>query len=81
MKDAINPAHYKEAYPFEVIEMIRSVLSEEAFHGYCLGNEIKYRMRAGIKDEAKVEEDIGKAEWYRAARKGGHAWLTTNTAV
>ncbi len=66
-ESAVNPYHYKSVYPFEVIDMIRAALTEEEFRGYCLGNEIKYRMRAGIKSD-KIEEDIHKAEWYRATR-------------
>ena len=64
-----HPAHYT-AYPVEVINMIREVLvaeyGEQGFEAYCLGNEIKYRMRAGLKGD--VAEDIGKAEQYRKFR-------------
>ena len=67
--DHVNsPGHYT-AYPTEVIDMIRMILTEEQFKGYCLGNEIKYRMRAGIKDKNKIVEDIMKAEKYREWRK------------
>lgn len=65
--DSVNPKHYKEAYPFEVIEMIEKMLTPEQFVGYCLGNEIKYRMRAGFKHSDVVEE-IKKAEWYNNRR-------------
>ena len=66
--DAINPSHYKETYPFEVIDVIKHVLTRSQFDGYCIGNEIKYRMRAGVKDVDTTLEDISKAEWYRNAR-------------
>lgn len=66
-QDAINPSHYKDVYPFEVITMIREMLTPEQFVGFCLGNEIKYRMRAGLKS-SKIEEDIKKALWYKEAR-------------
>ena len=56
-----HPKHYN-SYPIEVIDMIESVLSAEQFRGYCLGNIIKYRMRAGLKDN--LIEDIAKADWY-----------------
>ena len=65
--DNINPPHYKE-YPLEVIELIRLAMTREQFIGYCLGNEIKYRMRAGLKSD-NIEEDIRKAMWYHDARK------------
>lgn len=69
--DAVNhPKHYNE-YPIEVIDIIKRTLSIEQFNGYCLGNIIKYRMRAGLKDPSKVEEDIAKAEWYRKKMEGG----------
>ena len=68
MTDNINPSHYKEQYPFEVIEVMRKMLTPEQFKGYCLGNEIKYRMRAGLKDPSKIEEDINKALWYKKER-------------
>ena len=66
--DAINPKHYKEEYPFEVIDLIRLSTTRDQFIGYCLGNEIKYRMRAGLKSD-NVEEDIRKAMWYHDVRK------------
>lgn len=66
--DNVNsPAHYK-AFPIEVVDIIRETLTTEQFIGYCLGNEIKYRMRAGIKDKEKIIEDIMKAEKYREWR-------------
>lgn len=65
--NAVNPPHYKDSYPFEVIDIIRGMLTPEQFEGYCLGNEIKYRMRAGIKSD-KITEDIEKALWYKEAR-------------
>lgn len=66
--DQINPDHYKQ-YPIEVIEIIRRVLTEEQFTGYCVGNEIKYRLRAGFNNPDKIEEDINKALWYGSARR------------
>ena len=72
--NAVNPAHYKDVYPFEVIEVIKSMLSDEEFRGYCLGNELKYRLRAGIKKKDTALEDIHKAEWYRNERnKNGNS--------
>ena len=31
---------------------------------FCKLNAFKYRMRAGIKDSNKIDEDIKKAMWY-----------------
>lgn len=66
-----HPAHYT-AYPLEVIDIIRRTLGDDGFRAYCFGNEIKYRMRAGLKG-ANVEEDIAKAMMYKKFRtEGGH---------
>ncbi len=45
--------------------MIKLILGEDGYKSYCFGNIIKYRMRAGLKDNKKVQEDINKAEFYR----------------
>jgi len=73
MTDKINhPGHYTE-YPIEVIDIIKIVLTkaygEKAFEAYCWGNEIKYRMRAGLKGES-TDEDIKKASKYKEFREG-----------
>mgnify|MGYP001025335062 CR=1 FL=1 len=67
-KDPINPDHYKKAYPWETIDLIRNALTHEQFQGYLLGNELKYRLRAGIKTP-DFEQDILKALWYRDYRR------------
>ncbi len=55
-KDHINPDHYKSG-GLESIEVI------EAFSlGFCLGNVIKYVLRAGKKDD--IVQDLKKARWY-----------------
>jgi hypothetical protein len=65
--DPVNhPAHYK-AYPVEVIDIIRHVLGDEGFRAYCIGNELKYRLRAGDKGDAA--QDIAKAMKYREFRE------------
>jgi len=58
-----SPGHYKVAEGLEVVDMIRAVLTPEQFRGYCLGNLIKYRMRAGKKTMSPME-DLGKAHVY-----------------
>lgn len=67
--DAVNhPAHYKQ-YPVDVIDIIRYVLGHEGFRAYCIGNELKYRLRAGDKGDAA--EDMAKAAKYREFRERG----------
>ena len=66
-KEAVNnPSHYNQ-YPVEVIDIIESALTPEQFTGFLLGNELKYRLRAGIKTES-YDEDMKKAMWYNKKR-------------
>jgi len=61
VKDWKNPAHYQKK-DFEAIDVIKSVLTEEQFTGYLIGNSLKYLLRVNDKDT--VEMNISKAEWY-----------------
>ena len=63
MSDWKNPEHYKKKN-FEAIDIIKSVLTEEQFAGYLLGNSLKYLLRVNDKDTPLM--NIGKAEWYSA---------------
>lgn len=64
MSDAVHkPNHYQLfADGTEAIDVIRAALTPEEFAGYCKGNVLKYRLRAGKKDA--LEQDIAKAETY-----------------
>ena len=57
--DLINhPPHYKSG-GMEAIDVI------EAFDlGFCLGNTVKYVLRAGRKDGESELKDLRKAQWY-----------------
>ena len=57
-----SPKHYQFFPDVEAIEIIASSLSVEGFRGYCIGNRLKYRLRAGNKD--KLEQDIAKSDFY-----------------
>lgn len=64
MSDAVNhPAHYRLFPGQEAIDIIQASLTPEEFRGYLKGNALKYRLRAGNKDD--LRQDIDKAEWYR----------------
>jgi hypothetical protein len=68
--DMVNhPPHYLQL-GMEVKEIIKHVLlrtyGEEAYKAYCLGNELKYRLRAG--DKGDPVEDLKKAGFYRRER-------------
>lgn len=65
MSDAVNhPKHYKLFPGQEAIDIIQAALTPEEFRGYLKGNALKYRLRAGNKDD--LQQDIDKAEWYRS---------------
>lgn len=54
-----QPKHYEVLDGFEAIEVIASSLTREQWKGYCVGNIVKYRLRAGKKDA--LQQDIDKA--------------------
>jgi hypothetical protein len=59
MSESVNhPKHYITGR-IEVIEFI-----EDKNLGFHLGNAVKYISRAGLKDPAKLTEDLEKAIWY-----------------
>ncbi len=61
--DAVNsPKHYQFFPDLEAISVIAMCMTQEQFYGYCLGNRLKYRLRAGNKD--KLEQDIAKSDKY-----------------
>lgn len=64
-EDMVNsPKHY-QLYPNqEAIDVIRLTLSPQEYAGYLKGNSLKYRLRAGKKDDAA--RDLAKAAWYEA---------------
>lgn len=62
--DMVNkPKHYAVFEELEAIEVIASCMTLEQFYGYCLGNILKYRLRAGGKDD--VMQELGKADKYQ----------------
>lgn len=64
MTDEINsPSHYMLFPDMEAIDVISAALTPEEFAGYCKGNALKYRLRAGAKGSA--EKCIAKANWYQ----------------
>ena len=61
-EDVVNkPSHY-QFFDLEAIAVIRASMTKEAFLGYCMGNALKYRLRAGKKDN--VTQEIAKAIKY-----------------
>lgn len=63
--DVRQPSHYKLFQDVESIEVIARSMTVEQFHGFCFGNILKYRLRAGKKSElATMEKDLAKASFY-----------------
>lgn len=61
--DMVNhPPHYKLFPDMEALDVIKAALSVEEFRGYLKGCVLKYRLRAGMKNDAS--EDLDKARWY-----------------
>lgn len=58
-----KPSHYQVFDGTESIEVIAMSFTVAEFRGFCLGNVLKYRLRAGNKD--KLEQDIAKADFYK----------------
>lgn len=63
MSDNINsPKHYQlPGLNIEAIDVIKAVLGDDKFEGYCRGNVIKYILRADAKNGV---EDLKKAKVY-----------------
>lgn len=63
--DVHQPSHYKLFQDVESIEVIARSMTVEQFHGFCFGNILKYRLRAGKKSElATMQKDLAKASFY-----------------
>lgn len=63
INDAVHhPKHYEVFPGVEAIEIIAASMTKEEWAGYCKGNMLKYRLRAGKKDA--LEQDIAKAQTY-----------------
>lgn len=61
-----KPSHYMLFDDIEAIEVIARSMTVEQFKGYCFGNIMKYRLRAGKKSElAYLEKDLAKADFYK----------------
>lgn len=61
-----KPSHYKVFDGVESIEIIARSMTVSEFRGFCMGNVLKYRLRAGKKSElATMEKDLNKAAFYQ----------------
>lgn len=61
-----KPSHYQVFDGMESIEIIARSMTVSEFRGFCMGNVLKYRLRAGKKSElATMEKDLNKASFYQ----------------
>lgn len=61
-----KPSHYQVFDGVESIEIIARSMTASEFRGFCMGNVLKYRLRAGKKSElATMEKDLNKAAFYQ----------------
>lgn len=61
-----KPSHYHVFDGIESIEIIARSMTMSEFRGFCMGNVLKYRLRAGKKSElATMEKDLNKAAFYQ----------------
>lgn len=59
--DNVNhPSHY-QSDKYETIDVLKDMLGDEGFQGFCMGNVIKYCWRYKRKNGT---EDLKKARWY-----------------
>jgi hypothetical protein len=65
-EDVNEAVHHPSHYNVGRIEVIDMIEDQGMAQGFCLGNAIKYIMRAGKKDPRKTIEDLEKAAWYLA---------------
>ena len=74
MSEIDHPKHYN-SHPshVECIDIAECL-------NFCLGNALKYIMRAGLKDSATRLVDLEKAKWYiqRNQRNGVHPFTSDN---
>lgn len=75
-------AHYDLKSPtgsFESIDVLEAVVSRESLPrpvAYCIGNALKYLLRAGNKPGVSWWDDLAKAENYLHRARTG-AWMNT----
>lgn len=58
----VKTSHYELWPGTEVIDVLKNTLTPEELQGFLKGNILKYRLRAGKKDDAA--KDLAKAEHY-----------------
>lgn len=64
IKDKINHPNYYNRYSVEAVEMARRIWGDEALKQAAEITAFFYRMRAGVKPENPIEQDLNKEQWW-----------------
>lgn len=69
-EEKVNHPNYYNRYSVEVIEMARRIWGDEAMKTAAEITAFIYRMRAGVKPDNSLEQDLAKEEfWLNYAKK------------
>lgn len=69
-EEKVNHPNYYNRYSVEVIEMARRIWGDEAMKTAAEITAFIYRMRAGVKPDNPIEQDLAKEEfWLNYAKK------------
>ena len=61
MNDMVNhPKHYMLANGIESKDVVRAILTEEEYRGWCKGNALKYQFRAKKKRPIQDKRRLSK---------------------
>lgn len=60
-ENVVSPSHYTSG-SIEVLDIISSALGKAGFEAFCMGQVLKYTIRA--KHKSKYFEDMQKAQFY-----------------
>lgn len=69
-EEKVNHPNYYNRYSVEVIEMARRIWGDEAMKTAAEITAFIYRMRAGVKPDNSIEQDLAKEDfWLNYAKK------------
>ena len=69
-EEKVNHPNYYNRYSVEVVEMARRIWGDEAMEAAAEITAFIYRMRAGVKPDNPIEQDLAKEEfWLNYAKK------------
>lgn len=67
MNKPVDGKHYDFENVNETIDVIEMIVGRESIprkSAYCIGNAVKYLLRAGVKSSETWKDDVAKAENY-----------------